>query len=475
MAAFQRLLIAAILAIATGSALAGFAEAIPPSGWSAGTGAGNTFQFGSASNAAVYSSNGVNTVRTTAALNVAGRQVAVPAAMRFAANAPVFAARSLFLNPYLAAASLGLVGIQWWLSQSSVRWDESQQKWLQTQSFGWPIGTGLEYKTAYTRGTDVYKPTKEAACQQMAVTANALVQGGGYAYQAVSGSTCILSRNGTQNSFTSNITQRTGGCPVGTYVSPQGQCMVSGTQDVPLTPEQFETIIPGIPMPARVPTEMPIPLPVEQPVINPDPYPAGNPSPLFVPTGNPIWDPASQSWKQPGVRVVPSPNPASPWRVDYQPVEVPRPDATPLPDPVPDPFKPNAPSGSPLETPTPSQTQTGVQSPNANPGTATSVVSPAQQPLLCDVFPNIVACQKLGTGTASAVPNQNKPLAFTKQDGFGPSNGSCPPARSLVLMGKTMSFSWQPMCDFATGLRPIILALAYLSAALTFMGLSRKE
>lgn len=461
-------LVTFVLAFSAPAAFAGFAELAPPSGWVGGSSGGGTFQFGPATNAAVYSANGANTVRTTASLSVAGRQVVVPAAMRFAANAPLLAARGLFANPYLAAASLGLVGIQWWLSQSSVKWDDSQQKWVQEQSFGWPIGTGLEYETAYSRASDVYKPTKEAACQQMAVTANALVVGGGYAYQAVSGSTCILSRNGAQNSYSSNIDQRTGGCPVGTWVNPQGQCMVSGTQNVPLTPEQFETIIPGVPMPARVPTELPVPLPVEQPVINPDPYPTGNPAPLLVPTGNPVWDPVSQTWKQPAIRVVPSPYALSPWRVDLQPIDVNKTTNDPVLDPKGDPFNPNATPSTPMTTPTPTQSVTTVVNPNGQPSGSTSTDKPTPQ--LCEAYPDILACQKLDTPSVDNLPTRDVSVSVTPDGGWGNASATCPAPRVIHPAGREVQIPYDMFCQYMTGLRPIIIAMAWLAAAFIVVG-----
>lgn len=69
-------------------------SAVSSSGVGAGgglsSGAGGTFNFPAAANAANVAQS---TVRTNAALNVAGRAVQVPVAMRLAANAPQIAAR----------------------------------------------------------------------------------------------------------------------------------------------------------------------------------------------------------------------------------------------------------------------------------------------------------------------------------------------------------------------------------------------
>lgn len=45
-------------------------------------------------------------------------------------------------------------------------------------------------------------------------------------------------------------------------------------------------------------------------------------------------------------------------------------------------------------------------------------------------------------------------------------SASCPTPRTLSVMGKTLSFSWQPVCDFAIAIGPIIVAMASLFFAL---------
>lgn len=39
---------------------------------------------------------------------------------------------------------------------------------------------------------------------------------------------------------------------------------------------------------------------------------------------------------------------------------------------------------------------------------------------------------------------------------------SCPPPRSISVMGKTITFSWEPVCEFAIAMGPLIVALASL-------------
>jgi hypothetical protein len=92
----------------------------------------------------------------------------------------------------------------------------------------------------------------------------------------------------------------------------------------------------------------------------------------------------------------------------------------------------------------------------------------------CDDAPDRAACKNLGTLEATPLQNVNVPLAIAPSSGFGPSSASCPAPQTATLLGRTYSFSWQPFCDLAVGIRPVVIALAWLSAAIGFLGLSRK-
>ena len=61
-------------------------------------------------------------------------------------------------------------------------------------------------------------------------------------------------------------------------------------------------------------------------------------------------------------------------------------------------------------------------------------------------------------------------VAITPDAGWGPDNGSCPVDIPLVFLGHAMSFSWSSLCSFFTMVRPIVLALAWLGAALILVG-----
>ena len=481
-----RILILAVACLCAPS-WAGYADAVPPQGWSQSPTPG-TFNFSrQSSNAAVFASSGANTIRTTAAVNVAGRPVLVPAAMRFAANAGQFAASKAF-HP---AVWLGLAAapyiIQWATSNGfelgAVEGAPGGQGWVRRIP-----GTGYRVVSApagFPQGiTTAIGATPYDAFILWAAAASAADASFNYAIRSQSGNTAQMGK------YTKAW---------GLYgVTGMSATLISAPDSLyPVSPAEFEQGMPGSNMPIPLPTLTDWDWPVELPKINPDPYPTGNPAPVVIPTGQPYWDPARQKWMQPGVRVVPAPSTSSPWRVDLQPIEIelptpaptpenPNPAPTPLSDPKPDPLNPtvnptpnplnpNGPPTVPFTTPNTNTTVTVVVNPNAPPSGSTETPKPADIPLLCEVFPDIVACQKLGSVAATPMAQSTKNLGVTKEEGFGPSNGACPANRSLALHGLTVELSYQPICTAATAIRPIILALAWLSAGLAFMGLSRKE
>ena len=213
-----------------------------------------------------------------------------------------------------------------------------------------------------------------------------------------------------------------------------------------------------LPMPSTVPQELPhtIPLPVERPVINPTPGDNPSPGPLFVPTGDPVPNPNynpdaapgpnNQPWLQPGVRVTPRPTPSNPWQVDVQPIDRPQNGPDPLPD--------------------------NEQNPDPQPD---DKPKPEESKSLCEKHPDILACQKLGDVTPENLAKNTVALQINREEGFGPADGACPAPKEFMVMGKAMAFRWDLLCDLATQIRPLLVGFAYLSAALAFFGLSRRD
>lgn len=93
---------------------------------------------------------------------------------------------------------------------------------------------------------------------------------------------------------------------------------------------------------------------------------------------------------------------------------------------------------------------------------------------MCKLYPESLACQKTDEPEVPDLETKEKPITFTPDSGWGPSTGSCPAPRHLVS-GTGADFSFTPYCDFMTALRPVLLAVAWLSGAMILIGANRKE
>lgn len=110
--------------------------------------------------------------------------------------------------------------------------------------------------------------------------------------------------------------------------------------------------------------------------------------------------------------------------------------------------------------------------------TETTENKPAEDvPGMCDLYPDVLACQKvkLNDVEPKAVPNENRTLAIQKDTGWGPSSGTCPAPRTATVMGVSLSMPFTMLCEFAVQIKPLLIGFAWLSAALTFFGFSRSK
>ncbi|WP_167481102.1 virulence factor TspB C-terminal domain-related protein [Acidovorax cavernicola] len=215
-----------------------------------------------------------------------------------------------------------------------------------------------------------------------------------------------------------------------------------------MTPEQIEDAMAPKPLPNPLPGDFPYPLDPEAPFIF-NPTPGDNPQaqPWRVPQGNPVPIPNTdpQQYRQPVVRFTSAPTPGEPFRVDARPEDIVGTDPRGLTEPAP------VTSGSPAG-------------------------DKPEQFDLCKEHPDIIACQVFKPDELQPLPVKNKevPLALNAEGGF-PTGGSCPQPKVVQLMGQTFSFSMQPLCDFASGIKPLLIGFAWLSAALVFLGVARRE
>lgn len=423
----RRSLVALVLCCYAGLAAAGFAQLAPPSGWTAGT-ATAPATYGAAANEAWVQ----QTVRTTASLNVGGQSIKVPATMRMAANAPKFlagrigAGLAVGLGSPLAigltvAAALLLPTISEWIANTDFRWNAQAQQWEKSSA--------NQACTAYFGG----KTASGSNCEGAGLAAAKLVLGENADIEAICAippnSYCSIYKTGTTQSYGPfDAVVRTGGGPA--------------------KPADYETEVrPALetyPLPMRLPNELPginpFGWPVAEPVLNPNPE--GLPQPLFVPQGlpQPVPNTDPQQYRQPGVRVVPAPTKAEPWRVDLQPVDKTGTD-------------PN-----------------GVQEPTTEPSTDSNTKPSEKDSDLCLKNPDILACQKLEEVEDKDLDTKDKPISITPDGGWGADNASCPAAKHLTVQGRDIPIPYDLFCTYMQGLRPIIIAMAWLSAGFILLG-----
>lgn len=92
----------------------------------------------------------------------------------------------------------------------------------------------------------------------------------------------------------------------------------------------------------------------------------------------------------------------------------------------------------------------------------------------CEKNPNSVGCMQAGdTSGTETVPTQNVSTALTPSS-WG-SASSCPAPKTITIHGVQQVFSWQPECDFAVGIKPIVLSLAWVAAAFAVVGAVRES
>ncbi len=454
-----RFAVIAVFLALSGSVHAGYTQLTPPDGWTNGSTGGNsvgTLRYGKeAANVGQWTGR---TVVTDSSLNVGGRAVKVPAALRLASNAPRFAAGVLFGNPLLR---LGLWGAAFLAAEFI--WDEASQTWRKVQDAQLPVD-GRYWQSSYGSGSLPWRNSPDEACVDGIDFYNANSATQRYTFTRSSGTgqnrDCWGNRealiSGEWKDFGESILGyarskvATGeACPAGWTETPAGCLSPAVTQ-----PEFVDEVGNNL-MPDKLPQEWPeLPWPFELPKINPGPSPDFNPRPFFVPQGDPVpnpnYDPNAEPspenlpYVRPGLNVKPANNDKNPWNVDIQPVDKPSPDDVSNPD------------------------------PDMNPDPQGDKDKKPQDVGLCDMYPDIVACAKLGQVSEVPVKNRTVPLSIQREEGFGPSEGSCPAPSEFVIMGRSMSFRWDLFCEFATGIRPVVVGMAYLLAVLAFFGLSRK-
>ncbi|WP_341679538.1 virulence factor TspB C-terminal domain-related protein [Comamonas thiooxydans] len=427
-----------------GSVHAGYAQLAPPEGWSGGGGAAATYRYPSAANAASYSGGAV---RANAILNVGGKAVTVPAAMRMASNAGRIAAAAIYLHPGLRTIAV----VANWIGLAGFVYNVASGLWERIDPNA-SVSDGYSYSVD---GSPQFQSVREACLYAL----NTNFGGQGYKFDGARDGHCYMS-GGPNNIKDFGFARYYQGpantsCPAGWFVTGGGCAQVP--PGVPVKIEEFVESVPDArPMPPELPGVVwPAAWPVEVPEIQP----------MFVPTGapvkNPSYDPSkptspdNQPWVQPGVKVTPAPGTNAPWQVNLQPVNRPVEGPTASPDPVVDP----------------------VPNPGTDPG-AESTDKPREPEKderdFCDKHPDVIACQKMDEPEdPGELKTKAVDLDFQVQSGYAGS-AVCPAPMTYEAFGHVLSLSWQPFCDSLAMVKNLLLAFAWISAAFILLG-AKKE
>lgn len=96
---------------------------------------------------------------------------------------------------------------------------------------------------------------------------------------------------------------------------------------------------------------------------------------------------------------------------------------------------------------------------------------PEEEPkAFCDLFPDASACQKLDIPEGQPVEPEEVNVTFAPSGGFGSEGGSCPSPYSFNVQGRAFSIDYQPFCNFFTAVRPVVIAMAFITAMLIALG-----
>ena len=98
--------------------------------------------------------------------------------------------------------------------------------------------------------------------------------------------------------------------------------------------------------------------------------------------------------------------------------------------------------------------------------------------LLCDFFPDILACDKMGKPEEGMFDDINIPQVTDENtwnsDNFLPPNGVCPQPKSFSIWGKPVQISYEPLCVFMEKVRfAVLLGFIIMSAFIVFGSLRK--
>lgn len=376
----------------------------------------------------------------------AGRNITVPAAWRFAANAPSFAANAVRLNP---AVFVGTTVATWLATEYLLEWVESQWQVLDS-SFDseFPNSSGSWTSATIQGYQSVCNPIPCSLAEALEDTWGAIqslypnaVLDEVRQYSETSWGIRYTRNPESSSIYVGFATRTSESCPSG-YTQQSGMC-VPGTQTYrPATQDDWAQLNtanwPDTSLHSVAKREA---LPIEQPELEP----------VTVPLGDPYTDPATGQQWQDKVRIQPQPTPDSPFRVRMDEYR------DPLTTPEPTPENPN-----PEPEPDPTRQPESIAD---------------EWPLFCDWAQPV--CDVIDWFKQEAEPVEDPEMPWIEDEEIPsspvslPTGAGCPAPRQLPLAFGTVALEYDPFCQFADTIRPIVLAAAFLFAAFIVAGVRK--
>lgn len=97
--------------------------------------------------------------------------------------------------------------------------------------------------------------------------------------------------------------------------------------------------------------------------------------------------------------------------------------------------------------------------------------TPPEEPKpFCELYPTASACAELGETQDEELGEESVDVSWAQQGGAG---GACPAPIQISVLGTQHAIQWTPICQVASGIRPIVIGLAWLSAALWLFLMAR--
>ena len=116
-------------------------------------------------------------------------------------------------------------------------------------------------------------------------------------------------------------------------------------------------------------------------------------------------------------------------------------------------------------------TETTTETKTPAPGTDSPAPPQTEQTPFCELYPDASACQPLGSAGDQELNAETRTVELD----YTGAAGSCPAPHMMNLQGKSVSFSYGPLCDFAQGIRPLVIALSMLFAGLFLLSVGRSQ